>query len=414
MTNEPAAVIASVNMTQPLPFQRPLARLRLDCGTVVHLETVTSMTAAEAAWRQLCGPDHLATAYQNYDFCSLWLEHVGKPAGATPFIVIGRSDSGAPLFLWPLILAKTGPCSIATYFCGSHANFQTTLWRSDIAMSVTAGDLRAILKQIAARGVDALVLLNQPESCNGLSNPLHLLRSQASPDTPHGISLHGTGEAIIARHLNAETRRKFRRKEQKLAALPGYRYTRACTEADVDRYLDAFMQQKAARFAARGIRNGFAEPGMRDFLRAACKHGIASGQPLIELHALDSDDDVLALFAGLHDNRCFAAIFNSYTLGEPARWSPGFTLLLKLVDQCAKRGFDSLDLGIGAAEYKSSLCDIEGRHFDNFIGLSLRGRILCQALRAVHALKRSVKRRPALTAFAYSIRAKLFARRPAS
>jgi CelD/BcsL family acetyltransferase involved in cellulose biosynthesis len=388
----------------------PLPRLCLDSGTVVHIEVADRMEAAQTAWRQLCLPGNLATAYQNYDFCAFWFRHVGKPAGMRPFIVIGRDERGAPLFLWPLVRHRLGPCEVASFFCGRHATFGTTLWRSDIAASLTEPDLRAILHQIAESEIDALVLLNQPESCNGLANPLRLLPCQPSPDDTYGIALSGSGPEVIARHLNPETRRKFRRKERHLAKLPGFRYARAASGADVDRYVDAFMTQKSARLSARGIRNAFAEPGVEQFLHAACRHGLESGEPLIEIHALHSDDEVLALYLGIRDGECFSAMFNSYTLSEHARRSPGFTLLLKMVEDCARRGFRSLNLGAGTAAYKSALCDIRGRHFDSFIGLTLRGRALALSLRAAYRLKGLIKRNPVVWNFAHSLRARLFAK----
>ncbi len=112
---------------------------------------------------------------------------------------------------------------------------------------------------------------------------------------------------------------------------------------------------------------------MDAFLRAACRKGLSEGRPLVEIHALTCDAEILAIFAGIHDRTCFSTMFNSYTLGEHARMSPGLTLLLKLVDDCARRGFETLNLGVGAAEYKSSLCETVEQPFDSFIGLTARG-----------------------------------------
>ena len=392
----------------------PLPRLCLQSGTVVHIEITDRMEAAQGAWRELSAQGNFATAYQSYDFCALWFRHIGEPAGMRPFVVIGRNDCGAPLFLWPLVRSKLGPCDVASYFCGSHATLRTTLWRGDIAASITEQDLRAILNQIAESDIDALILQNQPVSLNGIVNPLHLLPSQSSPDDTYAIALSGTGEEIISRHLNSETRRKFRRKERHLSKLPGFRYTRAATSEEVDRYVTAFMKQKAARLSARGIKSDFDEPGIEEFLHAACRHNLSGGQPLIEIHALDSDSEVLALYLGIRDGDCFSAMLNSYTLSDLARRSPGFTLLLKMIDDCARRNFRSLSLGTGAAAYKSSLCDIEERHFDNFIGLTMRGRALALFLSAAYGVKGQIKRNSAIRNFAHSLRAKLFARSAAA
>jgi CelD/BcsL family acetyltransferase involved in cellulose biosynthesis len=238
-----------------------------------------------------------------------------------------------------------------------------------------------------------------------------LLPHQPAPDKSYGVALNGSGEDVIARRFSSDTRRKLRRKERQLAQLPGYRYLRAAAAADVDRFISEFLKQKAVRLAARGIGNAFDEPGIDDFLRAACRKGLAEGKPLIEIHAIECDAEILALFAGIHDQRCFSTMFNSYTLGEHARMSPGITLLLKLVEDCARRGFASLNLGVGAAEYKSALCDIAEEQFDSFIGISPRGRVFAAATKSLSKLKSAIKNNPKLWALFSSARARLFARK---
>jgi CelD/BcsL family acetyltransferase involved in cellulose biosynthesis len=393
---------------------QPLLGLPALSGSGWSVEIAGTLEAAEPAWRALLDRNCFATAYQDFDLCALWLRHVGAPEGFEPFVVIGRDAMGEPTFVWPLVRRKAGPCMVASYFLGRHANAGTAIWRRDVAAGVTVADLHAILRHLAQAGIDALALSNQPMQMQGLPNPLLLLPHQDAPDKSYSVTLNGTGEEIIARRFHGETRRKLRRKERHLTRLPGYRYVRATTPEQVDRCVSDFLKQKAARLAARGIGNAFDEAGMDDFLRAACRHGLAEGAPLIEIHALASDDEILALFAGIHDRHSFATMFNSYTLGEHARMSPGLTLLLKLVEDSAQRGFDSLSLGIGAAEYKSALCDVAEQPFDSVIGLSPRGHAFALATRSMRMVKGTIKNNPRLWGLFNAARAKLFAPKASS
>lgn len=382
----------------------------LPAGTATDwaIEIASSMDAAEPAWRDLLDQDCFATAYQDFDLCALWFDHVGRTAGFEPFVVIGRGAAGEPLFVWPLVRSKTGGCMVASFCLGRHANAGAPIWRRDVAAGLSDADLRAILQRMAQAGIDVLALSNQPVEVRGQRNPMLLLPHQDSPDKSYSVTLDGTGEEIIARRFHGETRRKLRRKERHLARLPGYRCMRATTPEQVDRCVSEFLKQKAARLAARGIGNAFDEPGMDAFLRAACRHGLAAGEPLIEIHALVCDDDILALFAGIHDRHCFATMFNSYSLGEHARMSPGLTLLLKLIEDCARRGFDSLSLGIGAAEYKSAVCNVTEQPFDSVIGLSPRGHAYALATRGTRLLKGAIKNNPWLWGLFNTARARLF------
>jgi CelD/BcsL family acetyltransferase involved in cellulose biosynthesis len=375
------------------------------------IDVAGTMKAAEDAWRALLKHDCFATAYQDFDLCALWFEHVGGPAGFEPFVVIGRDATGDPLFVWPLVRKSTGGCQVASFFCGRHANFGTTLWRADVAANITLSDLREILSKLSGFGLDALTLHNQPTHLRDIPNPMIQLPHQPAPDKCYSLTLDGTGDEIIARRYNSDTRRKLRRKERHLAELPGYRYLRATTPEQADRCVAEFLEQKAARLGARGIANAFDETGMDAFMRAACRKGLSEGAPLIEIHALECDTEILAIFSGIHDRHCFSTMFNSYTLGEHARMSPGLTLLLKLVGECAQRGFESLNLGVGAAEYKSALCDTVEQPFDSFIGLTMRGHVFAHTTRAMRTIKSAIKNNPKLWDIVSKTRARLFARR---
>src|SRR5262249_3299157 len=155
--------------------------------------------------------------------------------------------------------------------------------------------------------------------------------------------------------------------------LAGYRYRRAQTAAEVERFLAAFFAQKSARLAEAGIDNVFASPGVADFIREACLLGIEQEKPVIEIHALDCDAEVLAIFAGVNDGRRFSSMFNSYTLGDGARQSPGLLLLMHAIRDCAARGVSVYDHGVGEAQYKSMFSDAAEPLFDSHFGLSPRG-----------------------------------------
>jgi CelD/BcsL family acetyltransferase involved in cellulose biosynthesis len=160
--------------------------------------------------------------------------------------------------------------------------------------------------------------------------------------------------------------------------------------------LDAFREQKATRFAKQGIHNVFEDPGVTDFIRAACLDGLAERGPVIELHALEGAGEVLAVVGGVSDRHRFSVMFNSITASDYARMSPGIILMDHIINDCAKRGLTSFDLGAGHAPYKDYFCSTTEQCFDCFIPATPRGRALGAAYRTSRALKRSLKANPAL------------------
>jgi CelD/BcsL family acetyltransferase involved in cellulose biosynthesis len=209
---------------------------------------------------------------------------------------------------------------------------------------------------------------------------------------------------VIKARLKPALRGLLKSKEKKLAKLDGYRYFRASTAAEADRLLAAFLMQKAAHLKAQGVRNAFAAPGVAEFLRAACIEGLESGNPAIELHAIEGGGEVLAIIGGTANAQRFSSMFNSYTLTEHARWSPGLILISHLVRYCAERGLESYDLGAGYAAYKRFFCKTVDPMLDSFLGFSERGHVAAAACRTLQACKRWIKSTGPLWAIVRAVR----------
>jgi CelD/BcsL family acetyltransferase involved in cellulose biosynthesis len=156
--------------------------------------------------------------------------------------------------------------------------------------------------------------------------------------------------------------------------------------------------------AEQKLPNVFAEPGVEDFIRGACMTPFARGGHVIDIHALECDDEVIAIFAGVADGHRFSMMFNTYTMSGNARYSPGLILMRNIIDHYAERGYRALDLGIGSDDYKRLFCKGDEPIFDSFIPLSLRGRLAAAAMSGVASAKRVVKRNQVLLQMAQKLR----------
>ncbi|HEY2229973.1 MAG TPA: GNAT family N-acetyltransferase [Xanthobacteraceae bacterium] len=319
--------------------------------------------------------------------------------GIVPFIVTGFDAAGQPLFLWPFGRKQMGPIGLAGFLGSKHASYNIGLWRRDLAATIGAGDIADLFARIAngRHSVDLFVLYSQPLSWAGTANPFALLPRQLSAEDGSCLYL-AAAAAGIEGAVSAGIQSHLRGKERKLKKLAGYRYIQATSAADIDRLLDAFFALKAVHMRAQGLTNVFADPGVAAFVRGACHIRLADGPPLIEIHALEGDGEVLALYGAVVDSYRFSAMFNSYTLTPHARHSPGLILLQHMIGACVQRGARSFDIGIGRAHYKSFLCKEPEPLFDTFLPLTPRGRLAAGAFRAAFFAKRMIKTKPALWA----------------
>jgi CelD/BcsL family acetyltransferase involved in cellulose biosynthesis len=366
-------------------------------AAVARVEVLRDLAAAEPIWRSL-QHEAVTTPYQHFDFLAAWQRHVGPHLRTAPFIVVGCDARGRALFLWPLGIRRAHGLVVAEFLGGKHANYNFGLWRKDVARSLAATDLRRLLKTVGAAdgGPDLLRLFRQPATWDGTPNPFALLPHQTSVDDCPRLILSGTGEEVLAQQLSGAMRSRLRNKERKLQKLPGYRYFRAADAEEALRLLAAFFPAKASHMAAQGLRNVFAEPGMEDFLRALADRVAGGERPLIEIHALEGGGEMLAFFGAISDGRRLSLMFNTYTLSDHARQSPGLILLTRVVASCADRGITSFDLGVGEAGYKAFFCKEPEPLFDSFLPLSAAGHAAAAVERAAFAAKRRIKSTPAL------------------
>jgi CelD/BcsL family acetyltransferase involved in cellulose biosynthesis len=370
---------------------------------IARIEIFDTFQSAETVWRAF-DRDRVATPYQRYDFLGTWQRHVGDHLALKPRIVVAYDDSGDPLALLPLVVERAYGLSVACFPGAKHVTFNMPIWRRDFADQATAETMHGLVRMIAAAdpAIDALALMRQPQSWNGVQNPLALLGGQASVnDCPLLVIDPRAGPA---KRISNSFRRRLNHKERKLNANPGFRHTVARTTDDAKRLLDAFFAVKPIRLAQQGLPNVFAEPGNEQFLREVAEIGLRSDRPGLEIHALECDDEVISVFAGVADGQRFSMMFNTYTLSEKARYSPGLILIRNIIDYYAGRGFTSLDLGIGADDYKLLFCKQREPVLDSFVALNPRGRILALWLSLEAYGKRFVKRSHLLTRIALWLR----------
>ena len=380
-----------------------VALRRIDTGAaprpgdpaIAEIDIFDDIAAAAPDWDRLAA-GAVATPFGRRDWIDLWQRHIGTRSGVRPLIAVARDGRGEPLFLLPLARRERHLFTVAHYFGGRHSQLNMGLWRPDVATAITATELTAAFATIARRGgVDVFLLLNQPATWDGRANPLAQLAHQPSPDNVFSVDFGGLrGDEAVKSRLSPALRGILKSKEKKLAKLAGYRYFRAASADEAERLLTAFLVQKAAHLKAQGVRNAFAAPGVDAFLRAACVAplaGPAPDEPAIELHAIEADGEVLAVMGGVASPQRFSCMFNSYTLGEHARWSPGMILIQHMLRHCADRGIASYDLGAGFAQYKRNFCKTTDVLFDSMLAFSERGHVAAAICRMGLSGKRWIK-----------------------
>ena len=368
---------------------------------IARVDIVRDLAQVETIWREL-EERQLASPYQRFGMLSAWQSEVGNRESAEPFIVTAHDADGRPLVLLPLVLRIRRGVRIASFMGGKHTTFNMALWDLDFAREATAADLADLLSALRAKAAaDVLALTQQPEHWQDHLNPFAMLPRQRSVnDCP--VMTMAPGDPPENR-ISKSFRGRLKGKERKLQG-PGYRYHMASTDADIERLLNWFFHVKPMRMAEQKLPDVFAEPGVQQFVRAACHAQLPGGGHAIDIHALECDDEVIAIFAGVADGHRFSMMFNTYTMSARSRYSPGLILMRNIIDHYAGNGYRALDLGIGSDDYKRLFCKGDEPIFDSFVPLTSRGRIAAIAMSGFNRVKRQVKHNRVLLDLAQRLR----------
>ncbi|MDP1882392.1 MAG: GNAT family N-acetyltransferase [Bradyrhizobium sp.] len=391
-------------MTMAAAIESRTAPTRSQMSRIASVDILSDLSQAETIWRGLEDVKQFSTPYQRFDFLSAWQRQVGAREGHSPFIVIAYDAERRPLLLLPLTLSHEHGVRTASFMGGKHSTFNMALWDREFATAASAADLEALMSAIRQRAeADVLALSQQPSTWRGMPNPMALLPHQPSANDCPLMKI--VAEEPPTARISSSFRRRLKGKERKLQALPGYRSHVATSDADIKRLLDWFFAVKPQRMAEQKLPNVFADPGIEEFVRDACMARLADGGRAIDIHALECDDEAIAIFAGVNDGHRFSMMFNTYTLSANAKYSPGLILMRDIVDHYAGRGYRALDLGIGSDDYKRLFCKDDEPIFDSYIPLSLRGKLAAAAMSGVNRAKHLVKHNPALFELAQKLRA---------
>ncbi len=373
---------------------------------IAQVEVFPTLGEARADWLELEAVAG-ASPYQAFVFAEAWFATLGTGSGFEPFIVVAKNASGQPTALLPLARRRRGPLAFATFLGGKESNFNLGLFRPGRIWG--AGELTSLMTAAARAAparIDGFALLNQPREWQGARNPLAALGGRPSPSFAYKSELPLSFSAWREAHLSKAAKKNLRRTAGQLAAMGPVAYVTAQDEAQASQILAAFFEQKRQRASDGGPANAYESPAAQAFLRRLAGHGIAAGPAAMELHALMLGDRPVAVFGVLPGRiRLSGFIFAHAREPDIARCGPGRLLLQEVVRSAIERGFETLDLGVGEAPYKTACCEKAEALFDTFVATSDLGHATAIGLRLARRAKYRIKRSPRLMSAAMRLRA---------
>lgn len=373
-------------------------------GGEVNLDIFRQMPEAEPAWRGFeAHAEHYV--FQTFDWLHAWQKCVGEREGIRPAIVVIRASAGVPAMLLPLGLAQRGGITRLGWLGGRITDYHGPLlapdWRAMLNGRPFAGIWAAVRRRLPAH--DLVFLEKQPERIGSQPNPFLELPCVPHPSNAHHATLSGSYNAFLDSHRSADSRRRDRSRERRLAQLGALNFRVAHDPADARHIAAVMLRQKSLALHRLGAYDLCGDSGHRDLMEQLCAHHTSSG--LVQFRALEIGAHIVATMFGLTYRGRYYGLMRSY---DPAyaRYSPGTLLQHRLIEWCAANAIHTVDFTIGDEDYKNAWCDQELRMYDCIQATSARGHLIAPAVRLERELKRRIKQSPRLFGIARALRAR--------
>jgi CelD/BcsL family acetyltransferase involved in cellulose biosynthesis len=164
--------------------------------------------------------------------------------------------------------------------------------------------------------------------------------------------------------------------------------------AEIERTIDALIEQKKSSYANLGVANMFEWPGYRDFFLDLASD--PKRHELVHVSRVSVGDTIVAASFGLTLHGNYDYVLAGYSTGEMEACSPGTVHLQELMRHFLEHGFATFDFNIGDEPYKREWFDVETKMYDYVAPATLRGWMAAMAMRASRIAKRFIKRNPSI------------------
>jgi len=343
-----------------------------------------------AAYASACRDSTFAPA-QSPDWITAWLSNIQSDA-----LIASVNEAGRTLFTIALEVQTAGPFKIARIVGCGHANGNFPPTARNLPRSQHQPLVTALVDQIARDrpDIDLLALERLAPDWHGQPNPLKALPHTPSPNIALAVNLSGGFDAVLSRSHGSKKRKKHRYQLRRLQAAGEIRRLTAQSPDEAKAMLDAFFEMKSGRLKRLGVANVFGDGHVQAFFHELFAKASTSQKPAFVLNALEVGGTLRAVTGSSRSGDRIICDFAAIADDDLTAASPGDYLFFENISAACRDSLAVYDFGVGDEPYKRSWCDIETDHFDVWMPMTTRGKLLAGALSAKARLKALVKHSP--------------------
>lgn len=337
-----------------------------------------------------------AACFHSRIWMESWLKTLGSCKRKSIQFATGKMG-GRVIVAIPLTVIP-GQFVTCVEFAGQHvSDYNTPLVHHDLAPYLSQTMISAMMQQIAKLFPDAdcvdfrkLLLSSPPVSKDGV-------RWSEDAELTHICVLTGNWEHDLSQFIGKSTRKSLRKKFRKLETFGAVEFEEI-TVQDRRHYAgEKLIEWKARQLKDLGAASVYENTAFCDFLRATI-HDDRSG--MVRMFSMNIDAEPIAVVYALCLEGHWFLYQMSYTSEEPGKYSPGYHLLLHVMEMACRQKVETFDFGWGNETYKHRFATESKPLYNAFCPLTKKGRLALRLCNSKIGIKNFVKSSQHLQAIA--------------
>ena len=214
------------------------------------------------------------------------------------------------------------------------------------------------------------------------------MRWQEDSEQVHHCSLSGDWEKDLSRFIGKSSRSSLKRKLKKLKALGEVTFGEIETHHAKEHAIGKLCEWKEKQLEELGSANIFSHGPFNNFLKSTV---VQDSGGLVRLFGMFIDGKPIALVHMICSSKRWFLYQTAYTTEKERKYSPGYMLMLNVMEEACRKGVPIFDFGWGNEPYKLRFASQSLPLHHAFLSLTIKGQFVRISKNIMERTKKFVK-----------------------
>ncbi len=305
----------------------------------------------------------------------IWIKSWAKTIEADQHVsikILVGSVAGVPVIAMPMCSISTGLLTRIQFFGQDVCDYNTPVLHQGLTHLSPLQLMDFVCREAPRLFPDADCLdlrkcLFETDASSGKG--FHWLEE---PDSAHLSHLSGEWSDDLSQFIGKSSRRSLKRKLKKLQSMGNVVFREPVTSEQKKTAIETLIEWKSEQLKQLGTAHIFQNRNFRDLLAEAA---LKDESGMVRVFGMYLDGSPIALTLMLCRKNRWFLYQTAYTSEDPGKYSPGYLLLLHIMEEASGKNVPVFDFGWGNESYKARFATANQPLYRTYIPLSLKGRM---------------------------------------